>query len=301
MTISRARIKVGLAPTLVFLAWASAAASATFTDALGREVYLAGEPQKIVTLAPSLTEIVYFLGLGERVAGVTTFSDYPPQAARKPKVGSYVDLNVERIISLAPDLVLGTADGNQPAVVRLLEQAGIPVFVVNPRSVHEVIDTLQTVGRLCGVPETATDLAQGLALRVNQVMSKTAALEKPVVFLQVNLKPIMTVNENTFGNDLIRLAGGRNMMAEAPMNYPRINVEEVIRRGPEVILISSMERGGAFEQAKRYWHKWRSIPAVEDDRVHLVDSSLIDRPSPRIVEGLEMVARYIHPEVNWDE
>ncbi len=301
MTISRLRVRTSVLLALIVCDWASAPPCGALTDSLGREVTLKGEPQRIVTLAPSLTEIVYFLGLGERVVGVTAFSDYPAEAVRKPKVGSYVDLNVERIISLAPDLVLGTADGNQPAVVRLLEQAGVPVFIVNPRNVRQVIDTVVTVGRLCGVTERATALAQGLSLRVNEIVSKTAALEKPVVFLQVNLKPIMTVNKNTFGNDVIRLAGGQSMTAEAPMNYPRINLEEVIRQRPEVIIISSMERGGGFEQARQFWLKWTLIPAVTNGRVHLVDSDLIDRPSPRLVQGLEVVARYIHPKVNWDE
>ena len=283
----------------VILGWATAAPCATYTDAMGRQVSLDRQPQRIVTLAPNLTEIVYFLGLGDRVVGVTQYSGYPPEAADKPRVGSFVDLNVERIISLAPDLVLGTADGNPRKTVSLLERAGVPVYVLNPRSIREVIDSLVTVGRLCGVVARAAELAAGLSARIDAVVQRTAALERPLVFLQVNPRPIVTVNQNTFLHDLIRLAGGENMAQDEPMSYPRMSVEEVVRKRPDVIIISSMGQGGGSEEARQYWLRWTPIPAVRHGRVHVVDSDLIDRPSPRIVQGLERLARYLHPEVAW--
>ena len=285
---------------LIIFGWVSSSPGVTFEDSLGREVTLKGEPQRIVTLAPSITEILYFLSLGDRVVGVTQFSTYPPEAKLKPKVGSYIDLNVEKIIGLAPDLVIGTADGNQPGVVDLLEQAGIAVFIVNPRNIRQTIDTVSIVGRICGVPDRANSLSAQLSQRVDRILDRTRSRRKPLVFLQINLKPIMTVNKNTFLHDLIQLAGGRNMTADEPITYPRISLEEVIRKKPEVIIISSMERGGRFEAARLEWLKWTSIPAVKDGRVHLIDSDLIDRPSPRIIEGLEAMARFIHPEVKWE-
>lgn len=273
---------------------------ATFQDSLGKSVKLDNTPRRIVSLAPSLTEILYFLGLGERVVGVTRFSYYPPEATQKPKVGSYINLNVEKIISLSPDLVIGTVDGNNPGVVNLLEQAGIQVFIVNPRNVREVMDTVIILGRVCGVPEKADTLARQLNRRINRVREKTTTMKKPLVFLQINLKPIMTVNRHTFHHDLITLSGGINMTQDLSINYPRVSLEEVIRRKPEVIIISSMERGGRFEKAKQDWSKWTSIPAVKNRRVHLIDSDLIDRPSPRLIDGLEAMARIIHPGVKWD-
>ena len=124
----------------------------TYQDALGRRVVLDSAPRRIIPLAPSLTEILYALGLGDRVAGVTRYSYFPPEALKKPRVGSYIDLNVERILSLSPDLVIGTADGNKPGVVDLLEQARIPVYIVNPRTVMDMIRTIDRLGALCGVP-----------------------------------------------------------------------------------------------------------------------------------------------------
>ena len=295
-----ARISGLVAIGVLMILWAGAAPCATFTDALGREVVIPKTPRRIVPLAPSLTEIVYYLGLGDRVVGVTNHCNYPPEAALKPKVGSYINLNVERIISLAPDLVIGTVDGNEKIVVELLDQAGIPVYVVNPRDVREAVETINLLGKVCALGEKGESLARALSARVNHVVEKTAALRKPLVFLQIDLHPIMSVNRHTIHHDLIRLAGGKNMTAEEPITYPRISLEEIIQRKPEVILISSMERGGRFEKAREDWLKWTTIPAVKNGRVHLIDSDLIDRPSPRVVEGLENMARLIHPEIDWE-
>jgi iron complex transport system substrate-binding protein len=257
-------------------------------------------PKRIIPLAPSLTEILYFLGLGDRVVGVTNHCNYPPEVSLKPKVGSYINLNVEKIVSLAPDLVVATVDGNEQIVVELLEQAGIPVYVVNPRNVREAVETIALLGKVCGQQKKGKALAENLTLRVNKVVQETATGKRPLVFLQIQLQPIMTVNKHTIHHDLIHLAGGTNMTAEEPITYPRIGLEEVIRRGPEIILISSMEREGRFEKARQDWLKWPSIPAVKKGRVYLIDSDLIDRPSPRVVEGLEIMAKLIHPEIEWN-
>ena len=285
---------------LIALFWITISQAATFTDALGRVVDLKTPPKRIVSMAPNVTEILYYLGMGDRVAGVTRFSYYPPEAAQKPKVGSYIKLNVERIISLNPDLAIGTADGNNAGVVKLLEQAGIPIYIVNPRNVRDTIGIVTAIGALCGVGEKAKKLSSRLNRRVDHVFERTASLRQPLVFLQINVKPIMTVNKNTFHHDVIRLAGGTNMAQDVPVTYPRISLEEVLRRNPEVIVISSMERGGRFERARKEWMKWKELEAVKQGRIHLIDSDLLDRPSPRIVEGLEAMARVIHPEIGWD-
>jgi iron complex transport system substrate-binding protein len=296
----RFRFFIIIVTGLIIFCWISVSLAATFKDALGRVVSLKAPPERIVSMAPNLTEILYYLGLGDRVVGVTQFSYYPPEAAHKPKIGSYINLNVERIIELNPDLAIGTADGNKESVVKLLEQAGIPVYIVNPRKVRDVISTIAALGELCGVGKRAKELSSCLGKRVDYVSKRTVGLRRPLVFLQINMKPIMTVNRNTFHNDVIRLAGGENMSQDEPITYPRISVEEVIKRNPEVIIISSMERGGRFEQARQEWFKWSVIQAVKERRIHLVESDLLDRPSPRIIDGLEVMARLIHPEAEWD-
>ncbi|MCP4668014.1 MAG: ABC transporter substrate-binding protein, partial [Deltaproteobacteria bacterium] len=192
---------VGLALGLILFSWAAASTAAVFTDDLGRVVNLKAPPRRIVAMAPNLTEILYYLGLGDRVVGVTRFSTYPARAVRKPKVGTYINLNVEKIISLNPDLAIGTKDGNRPNVVKLLEQAGIPVFIVNPRKVGHVVDAIAVLGQLCGVGKRGKKLAFQMGARVRRVFQKTVSLKRPLVFLQINVEPIMTVNKNTFHHD----------------------------------------------------------------------------------------------------
>jgi iron complex transport system substrate-binding protein len=253
-------------------------------------------PKRLIALAPNLTEILYALGLGDRVVGVTNHCNYPPEASLKPKVGSYIHLNVERIISLSPDLVIGTVDGNERYILDLLEQAHIKVFFVNPRDVRQAIETISNLGLVCGLPEKARQISGALTLRVNRMVEATRERKRPLVFLQIHIQPIMSVNRNTVHHDLLHLAGGDNMTADEPVTYPRISLEEVIRRKPEVLLVSSMEREGRFEKARQDWLQWTSIPAVQKGRVHLIDSDLIDRASPRVVDGLEIMAKLLHPE-----
>jgi iron complex transport system substrate-binding protein len=264
-------------------------------DALGREVKVDSPPLRIVSLAPSITEVLYFLGLGERVAGVTQYSNYPEDAARKPKVGSYVRLNKEKILELSPDLVIGTVDGNNPLVIRALEEAGLKVFLTNPRTVLEAVETISTVARLCHAERQGASAEEGLRKRLNAVVERVKGLPRQLVFLQINLKPIMSVSRNTFHQDVINLAGGVNMTEDAPVTYPRVAMEEILRRNPDVIVISSMERGGQYEEARQEWLKWKSLKAVKDGRVHLIDSDLLDRPSPRLVEGVEQMGMILHP------
>lgn len=283
------------------LVWSSGSLAMTFTDALGREVTLAAAPERIIPLAPSLTEILYYLGLGDKVAGVTEYSYYPPQAKEKPSVGSYVDPNIEKIISLSPDLVIGTKDGNLPNSVYLLERAHIPVYVINPRNVRDAVSTIEEIGNLCGAGDKGRQLADGLNKRIETVRNSVASSERPLVFFQINSSPIMSVNKNTFLNDLITLAGGANMTAEEPITYPRISIEEVIRKKPDVIIISTMDAEETGEKAMDEWMGWKSIPAVKNSRVYLIDADIINRPSQRIVDGLEAMARLIHPEINWDK
>jgi iron complex transport system substrate-binding protein len=268
-----------------------------FHDALGRTVMLPASPQRIVSLAPNITEILFYLGLGNRVVGVTRYSYYPPEAMKKPKVGSYIRVNAEKIIALKPDLVLGTMDGNSSNSVQLLEQAGIPVYVVNPRTVEETIATIARLGALAGMGEKGEQTAETLTSRVNRIIRETAGLERPRVFLQINIRPIMTVNSRTIHNDVIRLAGGKNITAGLAVTYPRVSREEVIAEKPDVIIISSMAREGRFEKARQEWLRWPSIPAVKNRKVFLIDSDLIDRPSPRIIDGLEIMAGLLHAEV----
>ena len=272
---------------------------AVFHDSLGRNVAVNPVPKRIISLAPSITEMIYFLGLGERLVGVTRFSYFPKEATKKPKIGAYTDVNIEKVVTLNPDLVIATADGNKREDVEMLEEAGIPVYVVNPRKVHQVLDTIERLGQICGVTDRAKSLVNCLRERVAKVMKAVRNREKPLILLVINVKPLISVNQSTIHHDIIQLAGGRNMTGDQSFTYPKLSMEEVIKKGPDVIIISSMEKEGEFERARKEWFQWSTLPAVQRGRVYLIDSDLIDRSAPRIVIGLEEMARLIHPEIEW--
>ncbi|MEA3414790.1 MAG: cobalamin-binding protein [Thermodesulfobacteriota bacterium] len=267
------------------------------TDQLGRSVALSDNPQRVVSLAPSITEIIYELGQEHRLSGVTRFSDFPPEAAKLPKVGSFVQLDLERIVALKPDLCLSTKDGNPRAVVERLESLQIPVYVVNPRDMDSMMKTVVEIGVLLNADQKAKTLAQKMRSRIQKVERLVAkASNRPRVFYQVGIFPIVSAGSNTFIHELILLAGGENLAAGLTA-YPRFSREQVLALSPEVFIISSMAKGEVFERVKKEWSRWTDIPAVRNQQIFLVDSNLFDRPTPRLLDGLKLLVRLIHPEL----
>jgi len=255
------------------------------------------EYQRIVSLAPNITEILFALGLGQRVIGVTQHCNYPAEVSSKIRVGTYIDLNIEKVLFLKPDLVIANADGNEKDSVERMVSFGIPVLVTNPKNLNEVFATIKKIGKMTKKEDQADILVQSLRKRVDQVVRACSNLPHPRVFLQINEHPLITVGKETFHNNLIRLAGGINISGEESIQYPKYSLEQVLRLRPEVILITSMERGAVAERKKERWRKWDQLPAVKLGRIHILDSDLLDRPSPRLVDGLEALAKAIHPEM----
>lgn len=264
-------------------------------DQSGREVFLPDDPGRVVSLAPSITEIVFALGEGNRLKGVTQHCDFPPEAQSLPGIGSYVHPDPERIVALKPDLCIATRDGNPRDVVERLEALGIPVYVVNPRDLDTVVSTLVEVGQLLNAEGRARDLANEMRERIERVKLRVAGAERrPRVFFQIGVVPIVSVGTDTFIHELITTAGGENTAA-GPAPYPRFSREQVLMLSPEVIIITSMTRGQVFEEVRDEWRRWDSLPAVRNERIHIVESNLFDRPTPRLIEGLELLAGLIHP------
>ncbi|MBU4344954.1 MAG: cobalamin-binding protein [Desulfobacteraceae bacterium] len=290
-------------PVLIFLSFSAGAQSAVkkTTDQLGRSVMLPDNPQRIISFAPSITEIIYGLGQEHRLAGVTRFSDFPPEAEKLPKVGSFVRLDLERIVALKPDLCIAIKDGNPRAVVERLESLQVPVYVVNPRDLDSVMETVIEIGSLLNAGKKAKSLVQKMRSRIQRVEFLVAkASNRPRVFYQVGISPIVSAGSDTFIHELILLAGGENL-AQGTTGYPRFSREQVLTFSPEVFIITSMARGEVFERVKKEWSRWTTIPAVRDQRIFLVDSSLFDRPTPRLLDGLELLVRLIHPELFEEE
>jgi iron complex transport system substrate-binding protein len=267
------------------------------TDQLGRKITLPDYPQRVVSLAPSITEIIYALGQQHRLKGVTLFSDYPDAAKKLPVVGSYVHLDLEKIVALRPDLCIAIKDGNPKEVIDRLDSLKIPVYAVDPKNLDSVMETLVEIAELLGADNTAEFLIRSMKSRIGRVTSRIATTDyRPRVFFQIGISPIVSVGSDTFIHEIIVLAGGKNL-AEGKIPYPRFSQEQVLGLSPEVFILTSMARTGAFEKAKAKWERWPQLDAVRSGRIHLVDSNLFDRPSPRLVDALEVMARLIHPEL----
>ncbi len=269
-------------------------------DEAGRWVQISMLPRRIVALAPSITECLFALGLDQEVVGVTEHTNFPPQAASRPKVGSYVHLQLEAIVALKPDLVLATRDGNPREQIRRLEELGLTVFVLDPRSLEGLFSTLLSLGELLGRREEAADLVSRMREKMEGVRQRIGTRPKPRVLLQVGAQPLVVAGSDTLQDHLIGLAGGENVASSLGRGYLMLSWERVMTLAPQVIIISSMADTRAAEEEKKRWKRWKDIPAVKNGHIHVMDGDLIDRPSPRIIEGLEKMALIIHQEL-WAE
>jgi len=266
-------------------------------DQMGRQVTVPDKPQRVIALAPSITEIIYALDQENLLKGVTLYSDFPAAAMGLPKVGSYVQLNLEKIVALKPDLCIAIKDGNPRVAANRLESLNIPVYAVDPRNLETVMQTVLEIGNLLNASQRADFLVQCMRSRVLKVKSLVAtAGYRPRVFFQIGISPIVSVGTDTFIHELIVLAGGKNL-AQGPVAYPRFSREQVLILSPEVFIITSMARATVFEKVKAEWSRWPDMPAIRDDRIFLVDSNCFDRPTPRLVDGLELLVKLIHPEL----
>ncbi len=264
-----------------------------FTDALDRRVTVAHPPRRIVSLAPNLTEIVFALDEGIRLAGVTSYCDYPPAAREKEKVGDTIQPNLEKIISLKPDLVLVSTSSQLERMTSRLDQLSIPVYVTDPRTVREVVSSIRALGKVIGAEEKATALADTMDRRISMVEEQVRDLPRPRVLYVLQIGPLITVGSRTFINDLLTLAGGNSISASETADYPQFSLETVIARAPEVI-VAPTSHGGVGPSDEELAKTFASTPAIRKQRIVRVNPDLVTRPGPRIVEGLEGLARDLH-------
>lgn len=268
----------------------------TVKDDLGRKLTITKEPQRIISTAPSVTEILFALGLDGKIVGVTTFCNYPEEAKRKEKIGTFQNPNIEKILSLRPDLVIATG-GIQRQTVEKLEQLGIPVFVSYPTTLDEVIKGVYTIGRITGAKENAKRLVFDLKFRVARVISKVnKAKTKPKVFFELWHEPLMSAGPGSFVDDLVKKAGGINIAGTAKSAYPIFSLEQIIKENPDVIIGAESSMGGnPLEISKR--PGWDSLRAVKEQRIYKINDDIIFRAGPRLVLALEIIAKYLHPEL----
>ena len=274
----------------------SFSAARTFIDEVGREVTFSFPPERIVSLAPNITEILFRLGLDEEIVGVSIHCNFPEKAKSKVRVGSYISLDFEKITSLRPDLIIATGAGNTRDMVDRLDKLGFYSYVIYPKNFDDILKSILHIGQVVNRDKEAKQITEEMRKRSQRVIELTKDLPRPKVFIQIADAPIVTVGKGSFADDLIRLAGGENIAGKEKEVYPRFGMEEILKRSPEVIVISSMNPKGDYQKILQEWNRWKTIPAVKNGRIHLIDSDLIDRPSPRIIDGLEELARVLHPE-----
>jgi iron complex transport system substrate-binding protein len=300
----RARILIRSIPLILaavgFLTLPPVARGAALTDMLGRPVPVPEGPLRIVSLAPSLTEIVFALGRGDWLQAVTDFCDYPPPARVKPRVGGPTTPDLERIVQMRPDLVLATTEGNPRDVVARLDQVSIPVFVVKPDGYAGVLASIRVLGDVLGAGREAADVVRSLEARAAAVRRKVRGRPRVRTLLLVWADPLIAVAPTTVVGDLLEMAGGENIIRERAVQYPRLGWEEVVGRAPEVILVADHRESDRAPREEALsnapWNRWPNIPAVRAGRVVLLPADPLLRPGPRVADGLERVARAIHPE-----
>jgi iron complex transport system substrate-binding protein len=264
-------------------------------DMAGHEIRLAAPPRRIISLVPSATEIIFALGGEERLVGVTDYCNEPPQAALKPRVGGMVSPSLETIVALRPDLVVVTSEGNSQTTFDQLGRLGIPIYVVAPHRLEEVMGLIARMGELAGRSEAVGPLVQGLRGRVRKIIERVAPLPRPRVLYVLWPEPVIVPGRVDLVTELIELAGGTSITANMAGSYPRLGLEAVIALSPEIIILGR-HGGDETPTLRATWERLQSVPALRTGRVHSVDLSLLHRYGPRVVDGLETLARLIHPE-----
>lgn len=271
-------------------------------------VLWAAPPARIVSTAPSITETLYALGLGPRVVAVTAYCRYPPEAARKPKIGNFLNPNLEVILGLRPDLVI--IHRNPTGLAGRLQNMGLKTLEVDQQTMADVFTSMHAIGAAAGVPEAARAVEKAIRAQLEEVRRKTAKLPRPRTMFLAGRTPgaiegMVAAGGGSYHHELIEIAGGKNIFESVTGAYPRVSLEEVLSRDPEVIIdMGEMsDPAGVTEERKRavvaLWRKYPVLSAVRNGRVYAVASDIFVVPGPRMVEAARAFAAMIHPEAGF--
>lgn len=286
------RIGAVLALTLLFLP--APVAARMLTDQTGRQVNVPDHPQRIVSIAPSVTETIYALGLGGRLVGDTDYCDYPSQAKLLPHVGGVLNPNLERIVALKPDLVVGTDEANRRETADQLERVGIPLYGVTAHTLDGAVHSVEDLGHALDWDQPTQKLVASLRARVAAVDKQVQGQPRPKVLFVVWYRPLITAGNSTFISNVIRRAGGASVSDDMTTEWPHMGLEDVLSRAPDVILFPRTE---AFAPGLDEFQKlpgWRDLAAVKNHHIYFVSEKIM-HPSPRLIDALEEVADILHP------
>jgi len=270
----------------------------TTVDDLGRPLNIEEIPQRIISLAPSNSEILFALGLGDKVVGVTEFCNYPPEVLETEKIGGFTTPDIEKIIALQPDLILAGSI-HAAEVIPALEERGLTVFALAPENLDGILEDIRMVGKITGREEEASELVSQMETRIKAITDKTSNLKnRPRVFYITWHDPLWSVGSGPTIDELIENAGGVNIFQDIT-GHKMVNLEEVIARNPEVIIACTGHgeaEGKPFEWAEK--EPWlEGTEARKNNRVYQIDADLVSRDGPRIVDALEWLAYFIHPDI----
>ena len=263
-------------------------------DDFNREVKLEKAPERIISLAPSNTEILYAIGLGDKVVGVTINDDYPAEVLQVEKIGDYNGINLERVIELQPDLIINYGPGNEEENARL-DEVGIKYVGFEPESIDAVLDTITRIGNITGAVEKAKTLTDEMNEKKIEILSKVEGSETKKVFYEIWHEPLMAAGSGSFLDELMKLCGGENVAKDAEGDYPQFDLEQLVERNPEVYLTSADIPEKTVESIMAR-PGFENIDAIKNGNVYVLDGNVVSRPGPRIIEALELIARAIHPE-----
>lgn len=264
-------------------------------------------PQRIISLAPSITEIAFALGLDKQIVAVTDFCRYPPQACSLPKVGGYVDPNLEKIVALRPDLVIMLKTDHQ--LQSKLSQLGIDTLRVDNTTLDGIKNSIRQIGKASGHQQQANQLLAQMQSQIDAVTAKVAGLPRPGVMVAIahrtdnkHLDNVYIAGQHDFYNDLIQLAGGRNVYQNERVKIPALSTEGIVKLNPDVIIDVFPESGNVVnhQQVMRQWYNLPPIKAVSNKHIYIIDKPYGSIPGPRMVLLLQQMARMIHPELNWN-
>ncbi len=253
-----------------------------------------GRPERIVSLSPALTEILFAVGAGGRVVGITDYCDFPPDALGLPRVGGYANPSVESVLALRPDLVVASPGPGNREAVRALERAGVRVAIFESETLEETFATIRAVARATGVDTRGDAVVRRMRERIDAVAGRVAALPRVRTLFCLQVDPIIAAGRGTLPAQILEAAGGENVVVNA--RYPRLGIESVIALGPDVIVQSRMDvpEEGKRDAAVDYWKRWPDLPAVRFGRVRPLQGSAALRPGPRVADAVEEIAEILH-------
>jgi iron complex transport system substrate-binding protein len=281
-----------IALVLLGSAGMSAHAQIMVTDDLGRSVVLSAPARHVVSLAPSLTESLFAVGAGPQIAAVTSFCNYPEEARILPRVGGMTNPSIETIVSYSPDLIVISMEGNTRTDFGTLTSLGIPVYVSNPRTLEGIYRSLLDLGALTGRPRNARLVVD--SLRQREAFLRKAAVPHPVPALFcISLQPLIVAGRNTLLNELMTLAGARNIASDLQGNYPVMSREAILTADPAVLFLTTDIAGGT-DNLLSLFPEWSHLNALRQRKVYSLDADIVSRPGPRALQGLELLVARLH-------